>query len=180
MSFDPFASGPEGPPPEHGFTAQPPSEPTFARQRVQAPAIALLVVGILNLFPALIQIAGTVWIAVAPEQIQKMMEDMQKDNAGAQNPFKALLGGQGQAQIGSPASVIQNVVLSFVMVLIVVFNLLGAMRMLSLRSYALSVAGAICAAIPCLSCGGCCLFGEIIGIWALVVLLNPDVRSEFR
>lgn len=177
MSFDPYASGPEGSP-EYVPSAQPATDTTLARQRVQAPAVALLVVGILNLLLALIQVAGTIWIIVAPAQIEKMMEDIQKDNAGAQNPFKAMLG--GQQQFAGPAAVIQNTVLSVLMVLIVGLNLLGGIRMLSLRSYALSVAGAICAAIPCLSCGGCCLFGEIIGIWALVVLLNPDVRSAFQ
>jgi hypothetical protein len=179
MSNDPFASGSEVPP-EYGPDAQPASSPTQARQRVQAPAIALIVVGILNLLMALVQVTGTIWIAVAPQQIQKMMEDMQKGNAGAQNPFKDLLGGQGQQQIGGPASVIQNTVLSLLMVLIAVLNLIGGIFMLSLRSYALSIVGAISAAIPCLSCGGCCLFGEVIGIWALVVLVNNDVRSAFQ
>jgi hypothetical protein len=137
-------------------------------------------VGILNLLLALTQVAGTIWMAVAPQQIQKMMEDMQKGNAGAPNPLKDMLGGQGQQQIGGPASVIQNTVVSLLMVLIAVLNLLGGIFMLSLRSYAVSVAGAISAAIPCLSCGGCCLFGEVIGIWALIVLLNTEVRSSFH
>ena len=179
MSYDPFASGSEVPP-EYGPDAQPASDQTQVRQRVQAPGIALIVVGILNLLMALVQVAGTILIVAAPQQIQKMMEDMQKDNAGAPNPFKGLLGGQGQQQINSPAAVIQNTVLSLLMVLIAALNLLGGIRMLSLRSYALSVAGAISAAIPCISCGGCCLFGEAIGIWALIVLLNNDVRSAFQ
>jgi hypothetical protein len=179
MSFDPYASGPEEPP-EYVPTAQPAADTTFVQQRVQTPAVALIVVGILNLFMALVQIAGTVWIIVAPEQIQKMMDDIQKDNPGGPNPFKAMLGGQGQQQFGGTASVIQNTILSLLMVLVVALNLFGGIRMLSLRSYPLSVAGAISAAVPCLSCGGCCLFGQIIGIWALVVLLNPDVRSSFQ
>ena len=33
------------------------------------------------------------------------------------------------------------------------------------------------AAIPCISCGRtCCCLGEIIGIWALIVLFNADVK----
>jgi hypothetical protein len=61
-----------------------------------------------------------------------------------------------------------------------VLPILGGARMRSLRSYGLSVTGAIVAAIPCLSIASCpCFLGLIFGIWALVVLLNPDVKNAF-
>ena len=34
--------------------------------------------------------------------------------------------------------------------------------------------------VPCVSCAGCCGVGEVIGLWALIVLLSADVRSAFR
>ncbi len=49
-----------------------------------------------------------------------------------------------------------------------------------MKSYALALCGAISAAIPCISATACCGLGEGIGIWALVVLLSPDVKSVFR
>ena len=52
--------------------------------------------------------------------------------------------------------------------------------MLSLRAYGLAVAASVITAIPCISCSACCGLGEGIGIWALVVLLNNDVRAAFR
>jgi hypothetical protein len=57
---------------------------------------------------------------------------------------------------------------------------LGAIRMMMLKSYGLAVIAAVLAAIPCVSPGACCLLGEGVGIWALVILLNPEVRSAFR
>jgi hypothetical protein len=58
--------------------------------------------------------------------------------------------------------------------------ILGAARMLVLKSYGLSLFAAILTAIPCISPSACCLLGEGVGIWAVIVLLNPDVRSAFR
>jgi predicted lysophospholipase L1 biosynthesis ABC-type transport system permease subunit len=53
----------------------------------------------------------------------------------------------------------------------------GAMRMMQLRSWGLSLAVSILAMIPCIS--PCCLMGIPIGIWALVVLNKPEVRAAF-
>jgi hypothetical protein len=49
-----------------------------------------------------------------------------------------------------------------------------------LRTYWVAVSGALLAVVPCVSPLGCCGIGEAVGIWALVVLLNADVRSAFR
>ncbi len=55
--------------------------------------------------------------------------------------------------------------------------LLGGLKMLKLRNYGLCVAAAVIALVPCLS--PCCCLGLPIGIWALVVLLKPEVKSAF-
>jgi len=54
----------------------------------------------------------------------------------------------------------------------------GAMKMKSLENYGLAMAASIIAMIPCFS--PCCLLGLPIGIWALVVLTKPDVKSAFH
>src|SRR5262249_61811974 len=56
-------------------------------------------------------------------------------------------------------------------------TVLGGVRMLALKSYGLAVTAAVITAVPCISPSACCLLGEGIGIWALAVLLSPDVRS---
>lgn len=62
MSYDPYAYGADVPPPEPGVSDAVPGESRYAYQRVQAPGIALIVVGVLNLLVALFQVVGTVWI----------------------------------------------------------------------------------------------------------------------
>ena len=59
-----------------------------------------------------------------------------------------------------------------------VFILLGALRMQQLTSHGLAMAAAIVAMIPCFS--PCCLLGIPFGIWALVVLSKPEVKSQFH
>ena len=64
-----------------------------------------------------------------------------------------------------------------------VFTLVGAalifycaMKMKDLQGYGLAMTAAILSLIPCFSI--CCI-GILFGIWALVVLLNQDVKSAF-
>lgn len=52
----------------------------------------------------------------------------------------------------------------------------GAMKMKDLQSYGLAMTAAILALIPCFSI--CCI-GIPFGIWALVILLNQDVKAAF-
>jgi hypothetical protein len=61
-----------------------------------------------------------------------------------------------------------------------VLSLIGGICMIRLRGYALSVTGAVATVIPCVTCTACCGVGEGIGIWALVVLMNEEVRAAFR
>jgi hypothetical protein len=56
------------------------------------------------------------------------------------------------------------------------FVLFGAIKMLRLQSRGLATAACIVAMLPC-SC--CCLLGLPFGIWGLVVLNKPDVKSHF-
>lgn len=55
--------------------------------------------------------------------------------------------------------------------------LAGGLKMLKLRNYGLCVAAAVIALVPCLS--PCCCLGLPIGIWALVILLKPEVKAAF-
>jgi hypothetical protein len=64
-----------------------------------------------------------------------------------------------------------------IMAALSVLILVGALRMKKLRSYGLAVTGAIVALVPCIS--PCCVIGLPIGIWALVVLNKPEVKSQF-
>jgi hypothetical protein len=56
--------------------------------------------------------------------------------------------------------------------------LMAGIRMLSLQSYGLALAGCIVAMINIGN--GCCCLGLPVGIWALVVLQLPSVREAFQ
>ena len=57
------------------------------------------------------------------------------------------------------------------------FVLYAMLEMRKLRRFPIAVAGAILAMLPVGSL--CCCFGLPLGIWALVVLFNADVRAAF-
>ena len=54
--------------------------------------------------------------------------------------------------------------------------LFGGLKLLKLQSRGLVMTAAIIAMLPC---GGCCCIGLPIGIWTLVVMSKPDVKSMF-
>lgn len=54
----------------------------------------------------------------------------------------------------------------------------GCIKMMKLQSYGFAFTTAILAMIPCIS--PCCLLGIPFGIWGLVVLNDPYVKSSFR
>jgi hypothetical protein len=54
---------------------------------------------------------------------------------------------------------------------------LGGSKMKQLQGYGTALAGAILSLIPCTN--SCCCIGTPIGIWALMVLLNADVKLAF-
>jgi hypothetical protein len=171
MSYDPFAPGSEPPPPDYGPAGYQPTGPSAVRQRVTAPAIGLIVVGFLNLLWALYLTVNALAITVmTPQQIMAQYEAMGMQAATAgKNPDE--LKTQGVVLCWPLA------VFSFVASLLPV---LGGFRLLSLKSYALAMCGAISAAVPCISATACCGLGEAIGIWAIIVLLNDEVKSAFQ
>ena len=59
-----------------------------------------------------------------------------------------------------------------------VFILYGGLQMKKMQNYSLAMGASIVAMIPCIS--PCCLVGLPIGIWALVVLNKPEVKSAFQ
>lgn len=58
-----------------------------------------------------------------------------------------------------------------------IFIIYGAIKMQQLTQYGIGLAASILAMVPCFS--PCCLLGLPIGIWALVVLSQPEVRTHF-
>lgn len=173
MSYDPFAPGSELPP-EHGPAPMQPAPASDARSRVLAPAIALIVVGVLNLFLA--AAPGIYGFGVSQLSEAQLEAEVRKQNPKALDDAKAQGWSIGDIRkllvYGSFSVAGLDFLASFIV-------LLGGIRMLSLKNYGLAVFAAILAALPVVSCSGCCGLGVIIGIWAIVVLINPEVRGSF-
>jgi sorbitol-specific phosphotransferase system component IIC len=71
-----------------------------------------------------------------------------------------------------------GIMVCIVGILIDAVIILGANKMRNLDSYGFAVAASILSVIPCLS-SPCFVLGMPFGIWALVVLMNEDVRNAF-
>jgi hypothetical protein len=132
-----------------------------ALQSVKAPAIALLITAVLNSILALWKLVELTLLHSNPEFLSGMP---QFDNPEMQKMLHLLSGpvGVASAAFGLAMSVLV---------------LIGALRMHALRSYSLALVASILAMVPCVT--PCCVIGLPFGIWALVVLNKPEVRSQF-
>jgi len=54
----------------------------------------------------------------------------------------------------------------------------ASVQMLRMRMWGFALAGTIMSMINCFNC--CCLLGLPFGIWAIIVLLNEEVKAGFR
>ena len=76
-----------------------------------------------------------------------------------------LVGGVVQVVINGIATVIWSGVI-----------LLGGFNMKNLADYRLAIAASIVSMLPC---NICCVIGLPIGVWSLIVLMQPDVKNNF-
>lgn len=129
-----------------------------AQPRVSGPAIGLIVTGILGILGALagvlMNLAGVGFSAA--------------DLRGTPE-LERLLTWMG-GTIGTVANLISLAVSGLI--------LYGGLKLQKLENYALCVVAILLAMLPCVS--PCCCIGLPVGVWALVVLNHPEVRSQFR
>ena len=144
------------PPPlvEHGSVVD-------AGAKVKAPAICLAILGfvafLLNAACVVVLTSGRDWL---------------KENLShLEGPFKQLLGAQTDQDLDVSAA------LTALCALFGLVTLVGSIQMFRLRSRGLAIAGACLAMLNFESC--CCVAGLPLGIWAMVVLLEPEVAQAF-
>lgn len=131
--------------------------------RVVGPSIALIVTAILGglwqLLSLVLSILGTGLVG-----LMSAMPEMAEATQAI----------PGVAMLQGAFSVVSGIIgLAFA-----VFILYGAFKMKNLESYTISMIAVIIAMIPCFS--PCCFLGLPFGIWALVVLLDKDVKACFK
>ena len=128
--------------------------------RVNAPAIALMITGILNGIYFIISLIAQLALGASvllPEEIKSQMP------SGASTVMQSAL----------------SVVFTLLWIIFSIFMVYGAMKMRSLENHTVAIIVSIVAMIPCFV--PCCFVWAIpFGIWSLVVLLNPDVKACFR
>ncbi len=134
---------------------------TRALQDVSGPAIGLMVTAALGALASLVGIAMSV--------LGVSMNSMQNFGSNGQNAemFRVM-----QMFAGT-----LGIVFRIIGILVCVFIFFGALKMKKLENYGLCMGASIVAMIPCIS--PCCLIGLPIGIWALVVLNKPEIKSSF-
>lgn len=150
------AGGHPSPPQGYGPAHPPahgPSDRAPAAARVAGPATSLMVVGVLMILSHILGIFLNL-VGVASGG---------RENSALVSVFSGVLG----LALGAVGMVLGGLVI------------LGAVKMRALESYGLALAAAILAAVPCTS-GYCALAGLPIGIWAIVVLVDNDVKGRFR
>ena len=140
-----------------------------AAAKVSVPAILLIVAGILNTMLAVFSV-GSSMLGMANAQNQAQQMEELEAQFGDSPAFEFL---KGMQEFGnSPISLALNVV----GVLAGIVTIVGGVKMKSLNSWGLALTAAIITLVPVFSC---CCWGLPIGIWALIVLLNSDVKAAF-
>jgi len=147
------------PPPLTVSGAGPDSARDAALKLVKGPVIGLKVTAIVGL--ALVAV-GLVWNILVLSGVQIGMQQI--NDPQMQKLLSSLGGGLG---------IVQDIIGAVVGVIV----LIGASRMQKLQSYQFAMTASIVAMVPCIS--PCCVFGLPFGIWALVVLNKPEVKSQF-
>jgi len=159
-SYPEFAAGlPPSPPGAPPMFA--PSSGSGAAQAVSAPAVCLMVTAILGMLNSVVGVGFNLVGVKFPGL------DLPRDPQFAEfERFVEIFSGT----VGTISGLISLAVGAFILV--------GAYRMMKLRSHGLAVAASIIAMIPCVS--PCCCLGLPFGIWALVVLFRPEVKAAFH
>jgi hypothetical protein len=170
-AFPEFAdalAGGSAPPPLTSPPAAPDDRRDAALRMVKGPAIGLMATAIFNLILALWSL---IRLMFSPLDMQQFNSALQQLNNPQLQEFMQKLFHTINGPIGM-ANILFELAVSALI-------LIGAVKMQSLRSHGFALAAAILSVVPCLT--PCCgyVIGLAFGIWALVVLNKPEVKSQF-
>lgn len=155
---NPYAPNPYASPSPYGATT-PASYGTSstAPVKLMVPAVAMLVISMFTIGYFAIQALGVLLAPLPPDFAEQ--RGLQGDPEMAVTLYKfGMIIGVGMG------------------VLLNIGVIVGAIQMIRMKGWGTAKAGAIAALVPC---SVCCL-NMPLGIWALIVLNQPDVRRQFR
>lgn len=152
---------------------------TTARGAVAFPALLLVLNGFLGLaFVAILSVP----LLFQPEMMVKAMRDMAAQRPpGPDRQEAEQEADQLEQQIQQNPVALRTEAAIYVGILAFanLLAIVGGLSMRALGSYQLSLAGAIVSLVPMLTGFSCCCTGVPLGLWALIVLLNPAVKAGF-
>jgi len=131
-----------------------------ARNSLNVPSILLILGGVLGVLYGIMQLfarsTGMALMKMIPNADPAMRDQLEHQlSAGSQ---------------------LGNVIGGMLFIGLSAFAIFGALKMRNLQGYGLAMAAAIVSIIPCT---GCCCVNIPVGIWALVVLMKPEVKASF-
>jgi hypothetical protein len=142
-----------------GAEVSPLAAQASAASQINGPAIGLLVTGILG---AVGGVLGIVMNALGTSL----------------STFGPARGGDQSARLVNAMAGGAGIVQSLIHMALAGLIIYGALQMKKLVNFRLAMTVSILALAPCIS--PCCLLGLPFGIWALVVLNKPEVKSAFQ
>jgi hypothetical protein len=122
---------------------------------VLAPAFVLFAVSALGILANGFQV---VVVAFMPKFWKQM---------NAASPFKQQAGQESL-----------SIIIGALFLALSLFIAIGAVSMMKRRLYPFAVLASVAAMVNLGNC--CCVLSAPVGIWAMIVLLQPDVRASFR
>jgi hypothetical protein len=144
-----------------------------ARAKVATPALLLMLSGLVGL---LLEVGALGLAIAAPTVVYDFMVNMVKNQPQGPERDRQLKDMEAQKQgmmLNSPMN-FGSIAVGMVLNLLTV---VGGIKMRSLSGFGLAMTGSITGIVPM---GGCCCLTLPFGIWALVVLVNPDVKAGFE
>ena len=154
MSYDPNYnpySSPSYVPQQFATNMGQPDPQAYAQRKLIPPAIALAVISLISI---LHRIADLILLVALTN------------------------GGNMAAQGQNQAMIIGGYIGDILIPILDVIIIAAAFQMWNVKSYGLAMTGAVLAVIPL--CSPCVVLGIPFGIWALVVLNDPQVKAAFR
>ena len=166
-AFAPNAPVADAPPVQPGRAED--SGRAAALRKIKLPALGLKITAIINL---ILSVWSLIELLFFPPDLQALNSELQQLNNPQLTDFI-----QKMMHLSSGPFGIVNALLGLAMSVLI---FMGASKMQLLRSYEFSFTAAVLSVIPCLT--PCCGFviGLIFGIWALTLLMKPDIKAQFK
>lgn len=148
-----------------------------ARRALSAPGLFVILNALFGLFVvALLSIP----MVIRPEMLVDTMRNIlanQPQGQQRKEQEEKLDELEREIQQNKAALQMENTIKLGVAVVCNLIALVGGLAIRSVGSYGLGMTGAIVSIVPCVT--GCCVTGMPFGIWALVVLVRPEVKEGF-